>query len=48
MDGQELVSRCIGFSASNPEKAEGWHVQGPSGDLLYVVDEAKAIEETSL
>ena len=40
VDGQELVSRCIGFSASNPEKAEGWHVQGPSNDLLYIVDEA--------
>ena len=34
VDGQELVSRCIGFSASNPEKAEGWHVQGPSNDLM--------------
>ena len=45
VDGQELVSRCIGFSASNPEKAEGWHVQGPSGDLLYVVDEAKAVPD---
>ncbi len=34
VDGQQLISRCIGFSASNPEKAEGWHVQGPSNDLL--------------
>ena len=45
VDGQQLISRCIGFSASNPEKAEGWHVQGPSNDLMYIVDEAKAVPD---
>lgn len=38
-------SRCIGFSASNPEKAEGWHCQGPSNNLLYIIDEAKAVPD---
>lgn len=36
-------SLCNGFSADKPEAAEGWHGRGPSGNLLYVIDEAKAV-----
>lgn len=39
------VSRCIGFSAENAEKAEGWHCQGePWPNLLYIIDESKAVQ----
>jgi len=43
--GQGHVSRVVGFSAKDPHKAEGWHCQGPSNNLLYVVDEAKAVQD---
>ncbi len=36
---------CVGFSADKPESAEGWHVRGPSQNLLYVIDEAKAVQD---
>lgn len=36
---------CIGFSADKPESAEGWHVRGPSANLLYIIDEAKAVQD---
>lgn len=40
------ISRCVGFSAESPEKAEGWHQQGsPHPNLLYVIDEAKAVQD---
>lgn len=40
------VSRCIGFSAETPEKAEGWHRQGePEASLLYIIDEGKAVQD---
>lgn len=38
-------SLCNGFSADKPEAAEGWHGRGPSGNLLYVIDEAKAVPD---
>lgn len=38
-------SLCNGFSAEKPEAAEGWHGRGPSGNLLYVIDEAKAVPD---
>lgn len=34
---------CNGFSAEKPEAAEGWHARGESANLLYVIDEAKAV-----
>ena len=43
--GQREVSRVIGFSAKDPHKAEGWHCQGESNNLLYVVDEAKGVTD---
>jgi len=45
MDGQTPCepSMCVGFSADKPESAEGWHARGPSANLLYVIDEAKAV-----
>lgn len=36
---------CVGFSADKPESAEGWHARGPSANLLYVIDEAKAVSD---
>ena len=36
-------SRAIGFSTSDPGKFEGWHRQGPSENLLMIVDEAKTV-----
>lgn len=38
-------SLCNAFSAEKPEAAEGWHGRGPSGNLLYVIDEAKAVSD---
>lgn len=38
-------SMCVGFSADKPESAEGWHARGPSQNLLYVIDEAKAVSD---
>lgn len=43
--GQRHVSRVVGFSAKDPHKAEGWHRQGPTNNLLYVIDEAKAPQD---
>ena len=40
--------RAIGFSASDPHKAEGWHRQGPSNNLLFIVDEAKGIHDDEI
>jgi phage terminase large subunit len=44
--GQEHLEEalCVGFSASDPHKAEGWHARGESQNLLYVIDEAKAVD----
>lgn len=39
------TSLCNGFSAEQPEKAEGWHARGPSNDLLFVIDEAKGVDD---
>lgn len=36
---------CIGFSADKPESAEGWHTRGPTANLLYIIDEAKAVQD---
>jgi phage terminase large subunit len=36
---------CMGFSADKPESAESWHRRGPSENLLYVIDEAKAVAD---
>ena len=38
-------SLCVGFSANDPEKAEGWHARGPHNNLLYVIDEAKGVDD---
>mgnify|MGYP003671366221 FL=1 len=38
-------SRAIGFSASDAHKAEGWHRQGPSNNLMFIIDEAKGCED---
>lgn len=35
---------CVGFSATDPHKAEGWHARGRDQNLLYVIDEAKAVD----
>lgn len=44
-EGPREPSLCNGFSAEKPEAAEGWHGRGPSGNLLYVIDEAKAVPD---
>lgn len=44
-EGPREPSMCNGFSAEKPEAAEGWHGRGPSGNLLYVIDEAKAVPD---
>ena len=36
---------CNGFSAEDPEKAEGWHARGRDNNLLYVIDEAKSVSD---
>jgi hypothetical protein len=38
-------SRAIGFSTSDPGKFEGWHRQGPTENLMMVLDEAKTIPD---
>lgn len=38
-------SRCVGFSVSDPNKAEGWHRQGKDDNLLYIIDEAKGVPD---
>jgi phage terminase large subunit len=47
MEGQlpNEPAMCVGFSADKPESAEGWHVRGPSQNLLYIIDEAKAVPD---
>lgn len=39
-------SRAIGFSTNDSGKFEGWHRQGPSENLLMIVDEAKTVPDT--
>jgi len=39
-------SRAIGFSTNDAGKFEGWHRQGPTDNLLMVVDEAKTVPDT--
>ena len=41
-------ARAIGFSASDAHKAEGWHRQGESNNLLFIVDEAKGIHDDEI
>ena len=36
------------IGASDQHKAEGWHRQGPSENLLYIVDEAKGIHDEEI
>ena len=43
--GQREVSRVVGFSAKDSAKAEGWHCQGSTNNLLYVIDEAKGVQD---
>lgn len=43
--GETEAAMCMGFSAADPEKAEGWHARGPSENLLYVIDEAKGVSD---
>lgn len=43
--GQTEAALCVGFSATDPEKAEGWHVRGRDQNLLYVIDEAKGVSD---
>lgn len=38
-------SRAIGFSTNDPGKFEGWHRQGPTENLLMIVDEAKTVPD---
>lgn len=45
LDRPEGMSRCVGFSVSDPNKAEGWHRQGKHDNLLYIIDEAKAVPD---
>jgi hypothetical protein len=41
-----MVSRIIGFSASDPGRAEGWHAEDHKAHpLLIVVDEAKTVSD---
>jgi len=39
-------SRAIGFSTNDAGKFEGWHRQGPSDNLLMIVDEAKTVPDS--
>ena len=41
-------ARAIGFSASDAHKAEGWHRQGPTDNLMFIVDEAKGIQDEKI
>jgi hypothetical protein len=43
--GQTEASLCVGFSAADPNKAEGWHARGRDNNLLYVIDEAKGVSD---
>ena len=38
-------SRAIGFSTNEAGKFEGWHRQGPTENLLMIVDEAKTVPD---
>jgi hypothetical protein len=44
-EGPREPSLCNAFSAEKPESAEGWHARGPSQNLLYIIDEAKAVSD---
>ena len=39
-------SRAIGFSTNDAGKFEGWHRQGPSDNLMMIVDEAKTVPDS--
>jgi hypothetical protein len=39
----ENGARAIGFSTNDPGKFEGWHRQGPTENLMMIVDEAKTV-----
>jgi len=39
-------SRAIGFSTNDAGKFEGWHRQGPTENLLMIVDEAKTVPDS--
>lgn len=39
-------SRAIGFSTNDSGKFEGWHRQGPTDNLLMIVDEAKTVPDS--
>ncbi len=39
-------SRAIGFSTNDAGKFEGWHRQGPTDNLMMIVDEAKTVPDT--
>ena len=39
-------SRAIGFSTNDAGKFEGWHRQGPTDNLLMIVDEAKTVPDS--
>jgi len=41
----ENGSRAIGFSTNEAGKFEGWHRQGPTENLLMIVDEAKTVPD---
>jgi len=38
-------SRAVGFSTNDAGKFEGWHRQGPTENLLMIVDEAKTVPD---
>ena len=38
-------ARAIGFSTNEAGKFEGWHRQGPTENLLMIVDEAKTVPD---
>lgn len=40
-----LISKCICYAVTDPNKAEGHHASGPDQNLLYVIDEAKGVAD---
>ena len=42
----ENGGRAIGFSTNDAGKFEGWHRQGPTENLLMIVDEAKTVPDS--
>jgi len=43
--GKTESAMCVGFAATDPNKAEGWHARGMHNNLLYVIDEAKGVSD---